>query len=710
MLYFLFCIVWVCHGACAKFPDWLISDIKLPTTLTKTNEGNLILTNGLISRVFSINPDFTTVDYYSHKEQSSILRALNPEAVIGLDGVVYNVGYVKTNITRAYLNRTALKDDFKYAENSYHFVGYDTENPKAPFPYKPMRGAPQDITWPPKGLRLNVHFKAPDSAPYDHRNIQVCIHYEMYDGLPAMSKWISLSVIRDESLGKVAASVYSVEILSVNQQWSQRSPWDGPYNTYQWLFIETDQAHGSQANWKAEPNVKIAGAFIPWVNVTYDVHRGYVPSVRLQSNGLETFHVHELAHGASDETRRALGRHRLMRLLAPHIQENPIYFHLTRSDTVSFRKAVEQLAEVGFEMVIYSFGSGFNMESDNDTYIAGIKEDIEFANNHGIEVGGYDLIVLDRNLEYKYMAISSDNKTLGSACMASKWYDVISGKILSFIDRTGLSMVETDGPYGGGTCASEQHPYHENLKDSLYKQEMLQGKLFLELRKRNIFINQPDRYFYQGGNKDGLGYNENQYSLPRWMDLSISRQTVFDRIYNFPPTAGWMFLPLTIYHGGGDAAQFEPLSKHLTEYSFGLAQYLGAGVAACYRGYRIFDTEETKEMVKNWVTFYKKYRDILTSDIVRVRRPDMQSIDSYMHVNYKLENKGLAMVFNPTLKHIQMNLTLPLYYTGIKKIVSISEQEYGSKEYPLDMGWEVEVFVDIQPQSVTWLLVKDGGA
>lgn len=47
------------------------------------------------------------------------------------------------------------------------------------------------------------------------------------------------------------------------------------------------------------------------------------------------------------------------------------------------------------------------------------------------------------------MAISSDNKTLGSACMASKWYDVISGKILSFIDRTGLSMVETDGPYGG---------------------------------------------------------------------------------------------------------------------------------------------------------------------------------------------------------------------------------------------------------------------
>ena len=31
---------------------------------------------------------------------------------------------------------------------------------------------------------------------------------------------------------------------------------------------------------------------------------------------------------------------------------------------------------------------------------------------------------------------------------------------------------------------------------------------------------------------------------------------------------------------------FEPLSAHLREYEWALAQYLGAGVAACYRGYR----------------------------------------------------------------------------------------------------------------------------
>ena len=36
-----------------------------------------------------------------------------------------------------------------------------------------------------------------------------------------------------------------------------------------------------------------------------------------------------------------------------------------------------------------------------------------------------------------------------------------------------------------------------------------------------------------------------------------------------------------------------------------MAQYLGAGVAACYRGYRLYDTDRTKDLVKKYVLFYK---------------------------------------------------------------------------------------------------------
>ena len=49
---------------------------------------------------------------------------------------------------------------------------------------------------------------------------------------------------------------------------------------------------------------------------------------------------------------------------------------------------------------------------------------------------------------------------------------------------------------------------------------------------------------WQGGNKGGMGYDEEQFSLPRWVDLSVSRQTVYDGTLAKPPSQGWMFLPL----------------------------------------------------------------------------------------------------------------------------------------------------------------------
>ncbi|XP_002157999.4 uncharacterized protein LOC100206309 isoform X1 [Hydra vulgaris] len=705
----IFIIALLITVANAKFPDWLITDIDIKTTLVNGIDGTLVLSNGLITRTFMTSPGFTTVEYYSHEKKSSILRALNPEAIIGLDGKVYAVGEVKTDIPRGYLNRTALKENLHASPESFQYVGYKISDPVAPYHYTPMRGAPKNISWPPKGLRLDVFFRAPVFAPYYHQFVSVCIHYEMYDGIPLMSKWVSVygEPVAQEN---VKVSIYSVEVLSVNQQWTQESFWDGPYNAYNWFYIETDQTHGTNIQWTIDPHEdELPGSFEPMFNATYDVSVTMsVPCVKLTADGFQSFHVHELAIGSSDETRKALSRHRMFRLLAPQAQENPIFFHLTQTDDQSFKNAVDQLAEVGFEMIIYSFSSGFNFESKDESYIQKIKKQVEYANSKGIEVGGYDLIVLDRyDLSPEYRIVDLNNRTLGNACLASKWYEQLYDMFMEFIDKTGLTMVETDGPYGGNACASKSHLHHVGYEDSVYKQTLLQGEFFKELRRRNMYINQPDDYWYQGGSRTGLGYNENQYSLPRWEDLSISRQSLFDRIYNYIPTAGWMFLPLVDYHGGGAEAAFEPLNQNIVAYQFGLAQYLGAGVAACYRGYRIYDTNETKAMVTKWVSFYKKYRDIITSDIVRVRRPDMQSIDSYMHVNYRLKDKGLVMVFNPTTETQSMLLTLPLYYTGISEVAIISEKDENPEPYTLDKGWEVEIKVELPPLEITWYVIRD---
>ena len=58
-----------------------------------------------------------------------------------------------------------------------------------------------------------------------------------------------------------------------------------------------------------------------------------------------------------------------------------------------------------------------------------------------------------------------------------------------------------------------------------------------------------------------------------------------------------MFLPIVQYHAGADVASFAPLSEHLLAYEWGLAQYLGAGVAACYRGAALYDTQAVKVIV-----------------------------------------------------------------------------------------------------------------
>ena len=59
----------------------------------------------------------------------------------------------------------------------------------------------------------------------------------------------------------------------------------------------------------------------------------------------------------------------MMRTLAPWTLENPIFFHMTNMTSIAIRDVLQQMHEVGFEMMIFSFGSGFNMESTDKKYL-----------------------------------------------------------------------------------------------------------------------------------------------------------------------------------------------------------------------------------------------------------------------------------------------------------------------------------------------------
>ena len=56
------------------FPDWLIENIDVESRLRILPNDILELTNGLISRQFTLKPGFATINFFSHEKKSSLLR------------------------------------------------------------------------------------------------------------------------------------------------------------------------------------------------------------------------------------------------------------------------------------------------------------------------------------------------------------------------------------------------------------------------------------------------------------------------------------------------------------------------------------------------------------------------------------------------------------------------------------------------------------
>ena len=181
-----------------------------------------------------------------------------------------------------------------------------------------------------------------------------------------------------------------------------------------------------------------------------------------------------------------------------------------------------------------------------------------------------------------------------------------------------MNVFLNDGSYPGDLCASTQHPGHKGYLDSQWQQWKAITKLYRWCREQGFYLKVPDWYFLNGSSKTGMGYTEEDWSFPRKYQPVIERQDIYDGTWEKTPSMGWMHVPLVEYHGGGEAATVEPLHQNLAHYQTRLADLLGAGVQATWRGTRLYDTDETRDAVKKWVDFYKKYRAILSERILSI--------------------------------------------------------------------------------------------
>eukprot|EP01083_Nonionella_stella_P071200 191131_1 len=746
--------------------DWLIHPPQSFPNVT-FKRGNIndldtyILSNGLISRTFVSTPNFATIAYDSYLNgneatKSSILRTLSPESIIGINGISYNIGgihFKSTSKTNTASPNTAYMDpQWLTSSNldtntlsSFIFNGkITTTTISKPYEWTPgTRHSPKYIHWPPLGLAIETHFIPSTqihNISYDiAKYITICIRYELYQGMPILSK--SLSII--SSNPSVTSSLFitgiTVETLAVNVPYSPGSNADAinsctPYtNTYGMspysnmisysggLFLKTDQAHGTQVKWYNDVNMpNISGSYQPNVAVQY-ASPGTEWAVRLAPNvpgtyngTLHSFRVLEIVLDIHKDLgnleRTGLARRRMKKYLTPATTENPIYAASVESSMTNdtfLRSFIDQCEQVGFEMLIFSFGSGFHMEDTSPQTLEFYANIIEYAASKNIEIGGYDLIMADRYVENgQYQVIDANGKKENNVCFGSKWVDMVTKDFDAYID-IGMRNVITDGPFGGEVCHSTTHEYHENANDSVFRQMYLQNKFYVDMKNAGVYIHQPDEYYYYGGSKSGMGYNEQQYSLPRWLDLAVSRMGMYDDTYINLVTSGWMFMPLTAYHSSDPDCYFEPLSEHIDEYNWALGQYFGFGVMPMMRGTQLYDSEQVKKTVMKWTDFYHKHRDILTSDIIHLRRCDMQSFDAILHANaFLAREKGLVMIYNPTNYSIDTNFTFSLYYTGISSNVLVSHNDGPYVRYALEKLYEVTLSLSLEPLSIQYYLLN----
>jgi hypothetical protein len=335
----------------------------------------------------------------------------------------------------------------------------------------------------------------------------------------------------------------------------------------------------------------------------------------------------------------------------------------------------------------------------------------DYAHAKNILIGGYSLFSSRRISDADDVIDPKTGKPGGAffgnaPCFGSPWGLAYRDKIKLFYTKTGFDIWENDGPYPGDVCASTVHPGHEGLKDSQWRQMEIQKELYRWLNEKGVYINAPDWYFLDGTHKIGIGYREVNFSLSRDQQKILNRQNIHDGTIEKTASMSWGFVPLTRYQGGGPEAVLEPLKEHLNDYHQLMIQYYGAGVQACYRGPRLFDSEETKIMVKETLDWYKKYRDVLNADMIQMRRPDGRDWDGFLHVNSGGKHKGFVMLYNPTKEIMQRKITLPLYYTGISKVAHLTSKEGIKKSISLSPTKDIALDFTIAPDSYTWFLIE----
>ena len=708
IVYLFFCFSAFAH---AQSKDWLVSSFTQKAKITLEGQ-KIVLNNGLVNRVFIIQPNVACIDYTNLSNGQQLLRSIEPEAEVIFDQKIYKVGGLSGQKEKAYLKLEILQNLHKN-DSDFVFSKYTIAAIEPFIRWKPT-------TWvsngkQPSGASIEFEYTSPLASLKD---IVIKVHYELYDGIPLITKWVSIDNHSNKSI-KINRVVN--EILGLVEEESAVVGKPEEMKKQHGIYFETNYAFNNAmrydisdqtTHWKTDLN------YTSQVNYNYEtpclleIYPEKAPGIDLAPNeNFKSVRTNELLMDSYDRQRRGLMLKKMYRTLAPWTTQNPIFMHLVSKNDQEVINAIDQCVATGYEAVILSFGSHLDMEDSSAANIKRWTNLTNYAHQHKILLGGYSLFSSRRISDEDDVVDIKTGKPGGAffgnaPCFGSKWGLGYRDKIKYFFTQTKFDIWENDGPYPGDVCASITHPGHKGYDDSQWRQMEIQKELYHWLNERGVYINAPDWYFLDGTHKIALGYREVNFSLSRAQQKLLNRQNIHDGTLEKIPSMAWGFVPLTKYQGGTEEAVLEPLSEHLKDYEQLMMQYYGAGVQACYRGPRLYDTEKTRVVVAHTINWYKKYRTILNADIIQLRRADGRDWDGWMHVNPQLKEKGLMMFFNPTQLPMTKNISLPLYYTGLTKEATIINSMGAAKKYTLNRDYTINFTVNIPADSYSWFVIE----
>ncbi len=550
------------------------------------------------------------------------------------------------------------------------------------------------------------------------RKLRVSVHYNLYDGIPLLSKWITVHNATDQ---KITVDRFTSDILAA-VPYEDPVEFRGQHIPPPNLHVETEYAFGSFeavtgnrhiVQWVEDPQWETQVSYLRKtpcllkVEPTWGPDQDLAPGERFESPRSFT-----LVHDSTDRQRKALALTRMYRTIAPWVTENPLMMHVISTNVDTVKQAIDQCAEVGFEMVILSFGSGFNVEDESTEYLARWKEVAAYAKSKGVEIGCYSLLSSRRispdsdNIHHPLTGQPGGQIHGTCPALTSGWGRDYFRKLYKFYEQSGFTLLEHDGSYPGDVDALPRPPLQKSMANSQYAQWRVISDFYKWCRSNGVYLNVPDFYYLAGSNKCGMGYRETNWSLPRDHQVIHTRMNIYDGTWDKTPSMGWMFVPLTQYHGGGAAATIEPLDEHLDHYQRMLQSNLALGVQACYRGPRLYDTPRTRDMVKREVDWFKKHRAILESDMIHGRRADGRDVDWMLHVNPLLAEKGMLVLFNPLDQPVTRVIRVPLYYTGLTDTAQFSGDGTEPQTLKLDRQHHVTLSITIPAKSMAWRLIQ----